>query len=226
MEKLNFLKIVCRVEYTLALNIMKMTTSYLLKKLSTAGLFALSLVFIVACSSPKSGDGADSDMEVESESAQEAEDKSQRPSPPASTTANVDGVNVTIDYSSPAVKGRKIWGDLIPYGKVDRTGANEATVFSVDKDVQVNGELLPAGQYSLFTIPTEGDWTVIFNKVAEQWGAYDYDPAEDALRITVTPEKSDSFNERLELKVNDDGTVRYHWENVTFSFNVSPATAS
>ena len=227
MKPLKFVKIVYCVEFTIALNIMKMTTSNLLKKMSTAGLFALGLVFIVACSTPKSGDGADSDTEVESESAQEEEeDKSQRPSPPASTTASIDGVNVTIDYSSPAVKGRKIWGDLVPYGKVDRTGANEATVFSVDKDVLVNGELLPAGQYSLFTIPTEGDWTVIFNKVAEQWGAYDYDPAEDALRITVTPEKSDAFNERLELKVNNDGTVRYRWENLTFSFKVSPATAN
>ncbi len=203
-----------------------MTTSNLFKSLNVIGLFSIVLAVAMACSSPKSGDNTEAETVVESETESEEEDKSQRPSPPASTTANVSGVNVTIDYSSPAVKGRKIWGDLVPYGKVDRTGANEATVFSVDKNVRVNGEMLPAGQYSLFTIPTETEWTVIFNKVAEQWGAYDYDQAEDALRITVTPEKADSFNERLELKVTEDGTVRYHWENLSFSFKVEPATAS
>lgn len=201
-----------------------MITSNLLKSFNVIVLFYLGMALFVSCSTPKQEDTTEETMETEAES--EEEDKSQRPSPPASTTASVNGVNVTIDYSSPAVKGRKIWGDLIPYGKVDRTGANEATVFSVDKDVLVNGELLPAGQYSLFTIPTENDWTVIFNKVAEQWGAYDYDQAEDALRIKVTPENAGSFNERLELKVTDDGTVRYHWENLSFSFKVAPAPAS
>lgn len=202
-----------------------MTTSKLLKTLKVSLVYGFCLLVIASCSSPGSGEGKDSGTPMESET-EPKEDKSQRPSPPASTTANVSGVNVTIDYSSPAVKGRKIWGDLVPYGKVDRTGANEATVFSVDKDVLINDQPLPAGQYSLFTIPTESEWTVIFNKVAEQWGAYDYDPAEDALRITVSPEKSETFNERLEFKVNDTGTVKYHWENLTFSFEVRPAGVS
>lgn len=184
-------------------------------------LLVLGLIF-TSCSS--SGTTGQAETVVEEEEAP-ADDKSQRPSPPASTTANVSGVNVTIDYSAPAVKGRTVWGDLIPYGKVDRTGANEATVFSVDKDVLINGQALPAGQYSLFTIPTETDWTVIFNKEAEQWGAYDYKESEDALRVTVTPAMVDEMKERLELTVTAEGIVKYHWEKLTFSFTVAPAAS-
>lgn len=184
-------------------------------------LLVLGLIF-TGCSS--SGTTGQAETVVVEEEAP-ADDKSQRPSPPASTTANVSGVNVTIDYSAPAVKGRTVWGDLIPYGKVDRTGANEATVFSVDKDVLINGQALPAGQYSLFTIPTETDWTVIFNKEAEQWGAYDYKESEDALRVTVTPAMVDEMKERLEFTVTADGAVKYHWDKLTFSFTVAPAAS-
>jgi hypothetical protein len=204
---------------------MKTSDSNLLSKLSNIGLVLAFGVVLASCSSPGKSEFSDAETVVESEDEPE-DDKSQRPSPPASTTANVNGVNVTIDYSAPAVKGRTIWGDLVPYGKVDRTGANEATVFSVDKNVLVNGEPLAAGQYSLFTIPTETDWTVIFNKEAEQWGAYDYKESEDALRITVTPKMVDEFKERLQFKVQEDGTVNYHWEKLTFSFNVAPAPAA
>jgi hypothetical protein len=77
----------------------------------------------------------------------------------------------------------------VPYGEVWRTGANEATTFTVSKDVTVEGEALPAGTYALFTIPTEEGWTVIFNRAAEQWGAFDHDPAQDALRVEVAPEE-------------------------------------
>lgn len=202
---------------------MKTITSNLFVKLSIIGVLSIFALATTSCSS-RSGESGDAATVVESEDEPE-EDKSQRPSPPASTTANVSGVNVTIDYSSPAVKGRTIWGDLIPYGKVDRTGANEATVFSVDKDVTVNGEPLPAGQYSLFTIPEKDEWTVIFNKEAEQWGAYDYKESEDALRIKVTPQMVEEFKERLQFKVSADGTVGYHWEKLTFSFTVAPAAA-
>ncbi len=201
---------------------MKTPDSNLFAKLSIIVSFLFIGFMSSQCSSPSKSDASEAETVVETEDEQE-DDKSQRPSPPASTTANINGINVTIDYSAPAVKGRSVWGDLVPYGKVDRTGANEATVFSVDKNVLINGEPLAAGQYALFTIPTETDWTLIFNKEAEQWGAYDYKESEDALRVTITPQMVDEFKERLEFKVMENGSVIYHWDKLTFSFTVAPA---
>lgn len=151
------------------------------------------------------------------------QDKSKRPSPPVNISKDVSGVTVTVDYSSPAVKGRKVWGGLEPYDKVWRTGANEATTFEVSADVTINGEKLPKGKYALFTIPTEGNWTVIFNKVANQWGAYEYNEAEDALRITVTPKMAEELTENLAFDIGDDGTVSFAWEYLTFNFKVASA---
>src|SRR5437773_12011574 len=90
--------------------------------------------------------------------------------------------DVTIDYSRPAVKGRQIWGALVPYDKVWRTGANEATIISFSDDVTVNGQPLPKGSYSFHTIPGKDEWTLIFNKVDKQWGSFSYDEKQDALR--------------------------------------------
>ena len=87
------------------------------------------------------------------------------------------------------MKGRPIWGQLVPYGQVWRSGANEATTITFDQPVMVEGQPLAAGTYSLFTIPTEKQWTMIFNKTAKQWGAFKYDDKQDALRVTVTPQK-------------------------------------
>ena len=151
------------------------------------------------------------------------EDKSKRPSPPAEATGSVDGTDITINYSQPSVKGREIFGDLEPYGEVWRTGANEATTFEASGDVQIEGQTLPAGKYALFTIPTEEDWTVIFNKTAEQWGAYDYDEAQDALRVEVTPEETEELTEKLTFEVGDDGKVTMMWANTAVSFDVSAA---
>lgn len=137
----------------------------------------------------------------------------QKPSPAATATGKIGAANVTINYSSPAVKGRKIFGELEPYGKVWRAGANEATTFEIDKPVMVEGKALPAGKYGFFVIPTEGDWTVIFNKVPNQWGAFKYDQAQDALRVNVKPKKSAALNERLAYVVNKNGIV-LQWENV------------
>ncbi len=152
----------------------------------------------------------------------------EKPSPAKEATGKIGDVNVTINYSSPAVKGRKIFGELEPYGKVWRTGANEATRIKFDKDVVVEGEQLPAGEYALFTIPEEnGDWTVIFNKESKQWGAYKYQESEDALRVKVAPEKSKTLNERLKFEVKEkkkgNGEVVFAWENVTLPIAVKAA---
>lgn len=151
------------------------------------------------------------------------EDKSKRPSKPAKASATVGDAKVTIDYSSPSLKGRKMSADLAPYGKVWRTGANEATTFEVDKDVKVEGQPLPAGKYALFTIPGESEWTVIFNKVPNQWGAFKHDEKQDALRVKVKPKKAPKMTEMLTFDVNKSGKVAMMWENTEVDFNVASA---
>jgi len=151
-----------------------------------------------------------------------------RPSP-AATVSQVFGVTrLEIAYSRPAVKGREIWGSLVPYDKVWRTGANEATTFSVSDDVKVEGKPLPAGKYALFTIPRKDRWTLIFNKVNDQWGAFKYDEAQDALRVDVKPVQS-GMQERMEFLVDElDDTsadVVLRWENVAVPFTVTVDTA-
>ncbi len=150
----------------------------------------------------------------------EAEDKSRRPSPPAHITGKIGEINITINYSQPGVKERRIWGHLVPYGQVWRTGANEATWIEFDRDVLVNGQLIKKGKYGLFTIPGEGDWTLILNKVWDQWGAYEYREAEDVLRTPVTPVMVEESIERLEFGTTEK--VNFSWEKLRFSFSVEP----
>lgn len=98
--------------------------------------------------------------------------------------------DITIVYSRPGVKGRTIWGELVPYDKVWRAGANENTTFEVTRDVLINGQKLPAGKYGLHMIPGEKEWTIIFSKNNSAWGSFSYKQEEDALRATVTPEEA------------------------------------
>ena len=139
-------------------------------------------------------------------------------SPPATATGKVKDANIVINYSSPGVKGRKIWGELVPYDKVWRAGANQATLFAVDKDVKVEGKALAAGKYSLYAIPGEKEWTIIFNSATGQWGinrdgSTTEDPAKDVLRIKVKAKKSKEFTERLAYGVGDKG-FSLTWENL------------
>ncbi|MGB3617905.1 MAG: DUF2911 domain-containing protein [Catalinimonas sp.] len=145
----------------------------------------------------------------------------QKPSPAKEASGTIDGVEVSINWSSPAVKGRTIWGDLVPYDKVWRTGANEATVIRFDEDVTIEGQALPAGEYALFTIPTEGEWTIIFNEEAAQWGAYKYDDTKDALRVRVKPQMVSDSQERLEFMVEEAGEVKMRWEKALVAFSVA-----
>jgi Protein of unknown function (DUF2911) len=145
-------------------------------------------------------------------------------SPPASANAKIGTTDISVKYSSPAVKGRKIWGELVPYGQVWRTGANEATTITFSKDVTVEGQKLKAGTYALFTIPTDKEWTIIFNKTAKQWGAFKYDQGQDALRVKVKPVAAKSMNERMKIDVQPKGktagVVTIMWENLAVPFNV------
>ena len=150
------------------------------------------------------------------------DDKSKRPSPPAQAKETLaSGAVVSIDYSQPSVKGRTNGKDLEPMaGKVWRTGANEATVFEVSKDVKIEGKDLPAGKYALFTIANEGEWTIIFNKNPKQWGAYDYKESEDALRVKVKPAKAEAFAEKMTFVVDKNGTVSLLWGDRKVDFKV------
>ena len=150
------------------------------------------------------------------------QDKAGRPSPPATTKAALAGGKVvSIDYSQPSVKGRTIGRDLEPInGKVWRTGANEATVFEVNKDVKIEGKKLRAGKYGLFTIAGEREWIIIFNKTWNQWGAFNYKEGDDVLRIKVRPAKAKTFSEKMTFTIGDNGKVSLMWGDRQVDFNV------
>ncbi len=172
-----------------------------------------------------------------------------RASQKASVMQTVGVTDVTITYHRPGVKGRVIWGDplpsqadtkgeatldnqntrpkgapIVPWGHVWRAGANEATRFEVTDDVLVNGQKLAAGKYSLHTIPTKDEWTIVFNNDANQWGSFSYDPAKDTLRIKVKPEWVGENQEWLEYSIPVVGPntaqVVLRWEKVRVPFTV------
>lgn len=180
-----------------------------------------------------------------------------RPSQKASVMQRIGVTDITITYSRPGVKGRKIWGDplpeqastkgeatlddqnerpkgapIVPWGHVWRTGANEATQFVVTDDVLINGQKLPAGSYSLHTIPTKDEWTIVFNGTANQWGSFDYDPAKDTLRVKAKPQLMNDSQEWLAYTIDptgaDSAQVNIRWEkvNVPFTVKVPDVTAT
>lgn len=152
-----------------------------------------------------------------------AQVRSPRVSPKASLMQSVGLTDITINYNRPGVKGRQIWGALVPYGQVWRTGANEATTIEFSDDVWINGNKLAKGLYSLHTIPTANQWTVIFNSVASQWGSYSYDAAKDALRVQVTPETAD-HREWMSFEIpemsTDTAKIVLRWEKIAVPFTV------
>ena len=146
-------------------------------------------------------------------------------SPRKELKGTVDGVEVTINYGSPSVNERTIYGDLVPYGKVWRTGANEATRITFAQPVKVGteGTELAAGTYSLFTMPNgKDDWTIIFNKTADQWGAYDYKDTDDVARIKGTATDLGSPAEKMDFAL-EGNDVTMMWSDLKVSFPVSAA---
>ena len=129
-----------------------------------------------------------------------------RVSPPYSVSGKIGDATIDINFSSPSVKGRKIWGELVPYNKVWRAGANEATTFKTDKDIKIGDKLLPAGRYSFFLIPAEnGTWVAVFNNIVYQWGAFKYDETKDQLRVDVHTMPLAERQEMLIYKINSNG---------------------
>ncbi len=162
-----------------------------------------------------------------------------RESPAATVGQTVGVTEITIKYHRPTVKGRTIWGCqtndvlpkggavypcLVPNGQVWRAGANDATTVSFSTDVKIEGQPLSAGTYGLFILPSEKEWTIVFNKRAKQWGAFGYQETEDALRVKVAPQTTE-FQERLEYDFpvvsNDAAQIALRWEKLKIAFNVA-----
>ncbi len=141
--------------------------------------------------------------------------KSGRPSPPASAVGKVGETEIKMDYSSPRVRERKIWGALVPYDRIWRTGANEATTLTVSRDLIIEGKTLPRGKYSFFTIPQENQWTIIINKDWDLWGSYDYTEKKDIIRIKVTPYLLKEHKERMAFEITET-EILFKWEKIGF----------
>lgn len=149
-----------------------------------------------------------------------AQNAQPKASPAATATGKIKDATITINYSSPAVKGRKIWGGLEAYDKVWRAGANEATTFETDKDLKVEGKTLPAGKYSFFLIPREnGTWTAIFNKEPKQWGAFKYEESKDQLRVDVKTKALAATQERLVYKITKSGFA-LEWDKISVPVSI------
>lgn len=146
-------------------------------------------------------------------------DDGDRKSKNGKAEGTIDGVAVVVEYGRPSANDREIWGGLIPFDKVWRTGANEATTISFDKNVVVGDAAIAAGTYGLFTLPSEDGCTVIFNSVAEQWGAFDYDESKDVARVSAVSSDTSEFVETFEISIGDEG-VSLAWADAAFSFGV------
>jgi hypothetical protein len=151
-------------------------------------------------------------------------DKTQRPSPPATAEVTLKGQKITIAYSRPSMKGRKVMGELVPYGKVWRTGANEATALSTTADITMGGTKLPKGNYTIYSLPDQKAWQLIINKQTGQWGTV-YDEKQDFARIPLKKESLsgpvEQFTMAFEKKSEDSALLTLSWENTKLSVPVS-----
>jgi hypothetical protein len=181
---------------------------------------ALLFVFGLAGCDSSSNETAEDDVTTEETLSEEDENES-LPSPRRKVSGDIDGVMVTLDYGSPAVRGRVIFGDLEPWGEVWRAGANATTSVEFSESVTINGVAFAPGKYGIFMIPNEsGDWVVIFNAEWDGWGAYSYDAAKDIVRVNVTPQMVDEVSERLSYRV-EGGAIHFAWDKVRLSIPVS-----
>ncbi len=149
----------------------------------------------------------------------ERADDAERKSKNGRAEGALDGVSVVVEYGRPSARGREIFGGLVPYGEVWRTGADEATTITFGGDVVVEGTNVPAGTYALFTVPGDSEWSVIFNSEAEQWGAFEYDSGQDVASVTVNPQVTDLV-ETFTISVGD-GAVTMAWADRAVSFGVA-----
>lgn len=147
---------------------------------------------------------------------QPQQDKSKRPSPHETTEITLKGKKITIEYGRPFLKGRKVGQELAPYGKVWRTGADEATTLTTEVDLMIGGTKVPAGKYTLYTLPSEGTWKLIINKQTGQWGTH-YDESQDLARVdmqkTTLPQTVEQFTISFDKKSGNTANLNLDWEN-------------
>jgi hypothetical protein len=151
------------------------------------------------------------------------QDKASRPSPPAKAECKIDAKTITIDYSSPRAKGRKIFGSLVPYGQVWRAGANEATTLGTTGEINIGGKAVPAGKYTIFAIPAEDKWTLVISKKTGEWGTAYPGPDNDLARIDMKASKTSAPVENFTIAFDQKGstcTMRMEWENTTASVDI------
>ncbi len=147
-----------------------------------------------------------------------------RPSPLEIVTVKYESTYIKVTYGRPHKNGRKIYGDLVPYGKVWRTGANEATEMTLTKDVIIDKKRLKAGTYTIFTIPEKDTWKVIFNSDLGQWGAYNYNPEKNVLEVEATVTEMEEVYEpfTIEFQIQDDKTnMLMMWDNIKASLTIN-----
>jgi hypothetical protein len=154
---------------------------------------------------------------------QPPQDKSKRPSPPGTAEVTLKNKEITIEYSRPSLKGRKVGQELAPYGKVWRTGANEATALNTAIDLNIGGAKVPAGKYTLYTLPSEGTWKLIINKQTGQWGTQ-YDQSQDLARVdmkkTALPQPVEQFTISFDKKDENTANLNLDWENTRVSVEI------
>ncbi len=159
-----------------------------------------------------------------------SDDKSKRPSPPASAACKFsDGKTIKIDYSSPRAKGRKIFGEasekaLVPYGQIWRTGANDATTFVTDTNVTVGGKAVPAGSYTIFTVPKADAWSLVISKKTGEWGTDYPGEKEDLVRVPMTVSKTSAPVENFTIAFDQAGskcTLHLEWENTRATVEIT-----
>jgi hypothetical protein len=150
-------------------------------------------------------------------------------SPPAKAEAAIGGNSVVVNYSAPSMRGRKIYGGLVPYGEVWRTGANAATTLKTEGDIMIGNAKIPAGTYTLFTVPAEGGWKLVISKRLTDangkpaWGAYEYDQSQDVARVDMQTEKLSAPVETFTINIAND-KLTMDWENTRASVDIKPAS--
>jgi hypothetical protein len=178
-------------------------------------------MLITSCKEAKTKNEEHNHSENTNEQVEPAEKKVL--SPHTSAMAMIGDAHIHIDYSSPGVRNRIIFGGLVGYDTVWQAGAHNATWLETNKDLIIDGKTLPAGKYGFFTIPSQNEWTVIFNSNWEQHGKDDYDEKDDVIRFKVRPMLSEEITEHLEYKVSkvseEEGSILLAWEKVSLKFN-------
>ncbi len=183
----------------------------------------LTIIFLVSCKQNAEETPENHNLQEVTKNETSAEPDKKKPlSPHTETMAMVGDAHIHIDYSSPGVRNRIVFGGLLPYDAIWQAGAHNATWIETNKDLQIAGEKLPAGKYGFFVIPNPEEWTVIFSSNWDQHGKDEYDEKDDVLRFKVTPKISEDVQEHLEYRVTknteESGTIEMAWEKVRIMF--------